>query len=155
MKRKLIASIYKRRNRIPLGRRTEGLERELICADCRAVFPEYLGRCPMCGSTEWTGLVEVNPYTTMPMKNFLKICGHFMWIAGTIAFLSMFWQTTSPDRESNLLFVYGGIILLVGGVLCSAGFFGLSELMGRVLRIQRRLHAFHEGFRRDSKSSKR
>ena len=49
-------------------------ERELQCSRCKAIFPDYLARCPECGSEEWIGLVEVNPYTRMPMETFLKAC---------------------------------------------------------------------------------
>ena len=37
------------------------VERELQCSRCKAIFPDYLARCPECGSEEWIGLVEVNP----------------------------------------------------------------------------------------------
>ena len=47
------------------------VERELQCSRCKAIFPDYLARCPECGSEEWIGLVEVNPYTRMPMETFL------------------------------------------------------------------------------------
>ncbi|MFQ9867871.1 MAG: translation initiation factor IF-2 [Bilophila wadsworthia] len=60
------------------------VERELQCSRCKAIFPDYLARCPECGSEEWIGLVEVNPYTRMPMETFLKACGHLLgwWTIG-------------------------------------------------------------------------
>ncbi len=29
------------------------VERELQCSRCKAIFPDYLARCPECGSDEW------------------------------------------------------------------------------------------------------
>ena len=37
------------------------VQQELQSAHCKTIFPDYLGRCPECGSDEWTALVEVNP----------------------------------------------------------------------------------------------
>lgn len=151
MKRASLVSIFKRRTRVPLSRKAETLERELICADCRAVFPESLGRCPVCHSTEWRGLVEVNPYTHRPMKNLLRMYGHALWIAGTAGFLAMLWQTTSTDVETNDLYILGALVLLISGVLCSAAFFALSELISRVLRIQRRLYSIPKPMKHSAK----
>ena len=102
------------------------VERELQCSRCKAIFPDYLARCPECGSEEWIGLVEVNPYTRMPMETFLKACGHLLWLVGTIGFLVLLWQTDSPDAETNKLFIYGAFLLLFCSVLFSAAYFGMS-----------------------------
>ena len=104
------------------------VERELQCSRCKAIFPDYLARCPECGSEEWIGLVEVNPYTRMPMETFLKACGHLLWLVGTIGFLVLLWQTDSPDAETNKLFIYGAFLLLFCSVLFSAAYFGMSLL---------------------------
>ena len=74
-------------------------------------------------------LVEVNPYTRMPMETFLKACGHLLWLVGTIGFLVLLWQTDSPDAETNKLFIYGAFLLLFCSVLFSAAYFGMSEIM--------------------------
>ena len=129
------------------------VERELQCSRCKAIFPDYLARCPECGSEEWIGLVEVNPYTRMPMETFLKACGHLLWLVGTIGFLVLLWQTDSPDAETNKLFIYGAFLLLFCSVLFSAAYFGMSEIMRRILRMQRRLRAFHENYRDDQTGS--
>ena len=129
------------------------VERELQCSRCKAIFPDYLARCPECGSEEWIGLVEVNPYTRMPMETFLKACGHLLWLVGTIGFLVLLWQTDSPDAETNKLFIYGAFLLLFCSVLFSAAYFGMSEIMRRILRMQRRLRAFHENYRDDQPGS--
>ena len=120
--------------------------KELRCERCGAKFPDYLARCPECGSTEWEELTEVNPYTRMPMEAFLKGCGHVFWLFGTVGFLIMLWQT-GTDSPSDRLFFYGAILFLASGMLFSAAFFALSELLRRILRIQRRLRAFHDTYR--------
>ncbi len=125
------------------------IERELQCSRCKATFPDYLARCPECGSEEWIGLVEVNPYTRMPMETFLKACGHLLWLVGTVGFLVLLWQTDSSDAETNKLFAYAAVLLLFCSVLFSAAYFGMSEIMRRILRMQRRLRAFHENYRDD------
>ena len=125
------------------------VERELQCSRCKAIFPDYLARCPECGSDEWIGLAEVNPYTRMPMETFLKACGHLLWLVGTIGFLVLLWQTDSTNDETNRLFAYGAVLLLFCSVLFSAAYFGMSEIMRRILRMQRRLRAFHENYRDD------
>jgi len=126
---------------------TEYLSKDVKCAECRLIFPDYMGCCPKCGSEERTSLVEVNPYSRMPMASFLKACGHIFWLVGVIAFLMLIWQTNNSDKETSLMFLYVGLIVLVCGVIMSAAYFALSELIRRVLRIQRRLQAFHETYR--------
>ena len=36
------------------------VQQELQCAHCKTLFPDYLARCPECGSDEWTALTEIN-----------------------------------------------------------------------------------------------
>ena len=123
---------FRRKRLISLGSSSSSsvevkVERELQCSRCKAIFPDYLARCPECGSEEWIGLVEVNPYTRMPMETFLKACGHLLWLVGTTGFLVLLWQTDSPDAETNKLFIYGAFLLLFCSVLFSAAYFGMSE----------------------------
>lgn len=122
-------------------------EPQLVCAKCKTVFPEYLARCPECGSTEWTGLSEVNPYNHLPMEQFLKLCGHFFWFLPTLGALFLLWQTDTENFLLNEMYVLGAIALCTSGVLISVAYFGMSELTRRVERIQRRLRAFHENYR--------
>lgn len=68
------------------------------------------------------------------METFLKACGHLLWLVGTIGFLVLLWQTDSPDAETNKLFIYGAFLLLFCSVLFSAAYFGMSEIMRRILR---------------------
>lgn len=133
------------RNQSALG--AESFARDVKCAKCRLIFPDYMGCCPKCGSEERASFVEVNPYSRMPMASFLKACGHIFWLVGVIAFLMLIWQTNDIDKEKGLMFFYIGLLVLVSGVIMSAAYFALSELIRRVLRIQRRLQAFHEAYR--------
>ena len=122
------------------------VQQELQCAHCKTVFPDYLGRCPECGSDEWTALVEVNPYARVPMESLIKGCAHLLWVLGILGFFILVWQMDSPDDATNRLYLYAAIATLLVCILISTAFFSLSELMRRVLRIQRRLKVFHEHY---------
>ncbi|MBR3881015.1 MAG: translation initiation factor IF-2 [Mailhella sp.] len=124
----------------------EDVRHELQCAHCKTVFPDYLARCPECGSEEWTALVEVNPYGRIPMESIVKGCGHLLWMIGLFGFFILVWQMDTPDAETNRLYLYSGIACLTVGIILSTAFSGLSEMMRRTLRIQRRLKAFHEHY---------
>ena len=122
------------------------VQQELQCAHCKTIFPDFLGRCPECGSDEWTALVEVNPYARVPMESLIKGCAHLIWMLGILGFFILVWQMDSPDSEVNRLYLYAGIATLVVCILISTAFFSLSELMRRILRIQRRFKFFHEHY---------
>lgn len=126
-----------------------GLSKEpvLVCSKCKHVFPEFLARCPECGSRDWQGISEVNPYNYLPMEQFLKICGHCLWLFATIASIFLLWQTDTTDKLMNEIYVLSAIMLAFGGVLTSVAYFGMSEITRRVERIQKRLRAFHENYR--------
>lgn len=133
---------HKRRNSLGLSK-----EPVLVCSKCKHVFPEFLARCPECGSRDWQGISEVNPYNYLPMEQFLKICGHCLWLFATIASIFLLWQTDTTDRLMNEIYVLSAIMLAFGGVLTSVAYFGMSEITRRVERIQKRLRAFHENYR--------
>ena len=122
------------------------IQQELQCAHCKTIFPDYLARCPECGSEEWTALVEVNPYSRIPMESIVKGCGHMLWMLGLFGFFIFVWQMDTPDPEQNRLYLYAGICSLVVGIIASTAFSSLSELMRRTLRIQRRLKVFHDHY---------
>ena len=122
------------------------VQQELQCAHCKTVFPDFLGRCPECGSDEWTALVEVNPYARVPMESLIKGCAHMLWMLGILGFFILVWQMDSPDDAVNRLYLYAAIARLLVCILISTAFFSLSELMRRILRIQRRLKVFHEHY---------
>lgn len=127
---------------------TEHMARDVQCLQCKATFPDYMRYCPECGSEERTGITEVNPYAHMPMDSFLQGCGHVFWLTGVVAFLMLIWQTNDMDKATGLLIFYGAICVLVSGVILSVAYFALSELLRRIIRIQRRLRTFHETYRR-------
>lgn len=124
-----------------------GKEPVLVCSKCKTVFPEFLARCPECGSRDWQGLSEINPYNHAPLEQFLKLCGHILWFGGCIACIFLLWQTTSEDKAYNELLILSAILVAAFGIFASVGYFGLSEITRRVERIQRRLRAFHENYR--------
>ena len=114
---------FRRKRLISLGSSSSSsvevkVERELQCSRCKAIFPDYLARCPECGSEEWIGLVEVNPYTRMPMETFLKACGHLLWLVGTTGFLVLlasFHTAFSGDGYIAVAKVDGDLIFLKSG----------------------------------------
>ena len=114
------------------------VQQELQCAHCKTLFPDYLARCPECGSDEWTALTEINPYSRIPMESIVKGCGHLLCI--------LVWQMDDPEPAVNRLYLYSGIAFLAVGIILSTAFSSLSELMRRTLRIQRRLKVFHEHY---------
>ena len=119
---------------------------ELQCAHCKTIFPDYLARCPECGSDEWTALVEVNPYARTPMESILKGCAHLLWMLGILGFFILAWRMDTENAETDRLYLFAAFATLAIGILLSTAFFGLSEIMRRVLRMQRRLKAFHEHY---------
>lgn len=129
-------------------------ESQLVCSKCKTVFPDYLARCPECGSTEWAGLSEVNPYNHLPMEQFLKLCGHFFWLFPTLGAIFLLWQTDTDNTALNEIYVLSAFVLCASGILISVAYFGMSELTRRVERIQRRLRAFHENYRIRSRQSR-
>ncbi len=148
MKKRRTGILAKRSLRPPREKKTENtdIQQELQCAHCKTIFPDYLARCPECGSDEWTALIEVNPYARMPMEILIKGCGHLLWMIGILGFFILAWQMCDPDPVVNRLYLYGAIGFLVVCVLVSTAFFSLSEIMRRVLRMQRRLKVFHEHY---------
>lgn len=122
------------------------ITQELQCAHCRTIFPDYLARCPECGSDEWTALVEVNPYARIPMESILKGCAHLLWMLGILAFFLLAWQMDTNNPAIDRLYLFAAFGCLTISILLSTAFFGLSEIMRRVLRMQRRLKAFHEHY---------
>lgn len=119
-----------------------------ICTRCRTVFSDFHTRCPECGCHEWDFFQEENPYARMPLERFIQLCGHAFWLVGTILFLGLLWQTGSNDFEQNRFYIYTAIFALTAGVLISALYFALSEIIYRIMRIQRRLRAFHDHYRK-------
>ncbi len=155
-KRRTIASAkkhHKARKREEIAEVLEGKSSKLLCSNCKFVFSNYLTRCPECGSEEWIGYTEVNPYSRMPLENIIKSCGHALWIFGTLCALYFLWQTDNTNEEANMLSIYLAIVSIVMGLLLSVMYFSLGEIIQRLLRVQRRLKAFHETHIDSSNSS--
>ncbi len=148
MKKKIL---FVRRKK-PIRETLEPVRKRLQCSNCSYVFSDYLTSCPECGSEDWIGYTEVNPYTRMPLESFLKACGHVVWILGTFVCLYFLWQTNSSDEALNVQSILLAIVSLGLGILLSALYFGLSEAIQRILRVQRRLKAFHETHRHGQQS---
>ncbi len=127
-------------------RRIKKHDREpvLVCSKCKTVFPEFLARCPECGSRDWQGLSEVNPFNHLPLEHFLQICGHILWLGGCIAAIFLLWQTATEDSTYNDLLILSAVLVAGLGIFTSVAYFGLSEIARRVERIQKRLRSFHE-----------
>lgn len=128
----------------------DGVQRDVQqfqCSRCRAVFPDFLSRCPECGHNDFSLYEEENPYTRMPLDRFIQLCGHGIWIGGTILFIALLWQTNSNNYDENAFYIYMSIISLVGSVFISALYFALSEIISRTVRLQRRLRVFHDHYR--------
>ncbi len=122
-------------------------DKMLVCSRCKTVFPEYLARCSGCGSKDWQGISEVNPYNYLPMEQFLKICGHGLWLFATLGAIYMLWQTDTSDNAMNEIYVISAVLLAFLGIMTSVAYFGLSEITRRIERMQRRLRVFHENYR--------
>lgn len=120
---------------------------QCICERCRTVFSDFHSRCPECGSHNWELYSEENPYTRMPLERFIQLCGHSFWLIGTVLFITLLWQTDSNDYEHNLFYIYMAILSIASGVLISALYFALSEIITRTMRMQWRLRAFHDHYR--------
>ncbi len=140
------------RHRLRSLRPLEEQPRILQCARCKALFADYLARCPECGSEDWSGLSEVNPYARLPLESILRLCGHLLWLVSVAAFLACLWQTGEGESVADWMAL--ALLALASGMLGSVAFFGMSEILRRLLRVQRRLKAFHEHYRELSPGSK-
>ncbi len=119
-----------------------GLNHNSQCSRCKTIFGNDFTKCPECGSSERVGYTELNPYTRLPLENFLQACGHLFWLGGTFLFLYCLWEIGETELPSEF-FVILAFAALGIGILMSALYFALSEVITRLLRVQRRLRAFH------------
>ena len=86
----------------------DDVQQELQCAHCKTIFPDYLARCPECGSEEWTALVEVNPYSRIPMESIVKGCGHMLWMLGLFGFFLGFNLATYVTAIPTAIYFFAG-----------------------------------------------
>ncbi len=135
----------KRKVRVRKNNEEDLLNLRVQCARCKTIFGSDFTKCPECGSDESTGYAEVNPYTHLPLESFLQACGHLFWLGGTFLFLFCLWEIGETDLPSEIFIILAFGALGVG-ILMSALYFALSEVINRLLRLQRRLRAFHRTY---------
>lgn len=118
----------------------------LQCEWCGTVFEDDLERCPACNSKYAVGYEMENPVSRLPMEDILRVTGHLVWILGLIGGLTFFWNTDQPSERINYLLFLAGIIFICMSIVLSILFFGMGEILKRIIRIQRRVRAFSEGY---------
>lgn len=118
----------------------------LQCEWCGTVFEEELDRCPACKSKFIVGYEMENPVSRLPMEHILRVTGHSVWLIGLVVGIVLFWNTDQPTERVNYLLLFGGIISIASGMVLSILFFGLGEVLSRIVRIQRRVRAFSTGY---------
>ncbi|SKA73772.1 hypothetical protein [Desulfobaculum bizertense] len=114
----------------------------LQCEVCGETFSKSYGQCPKCGSEDFVGYKMLNPVARIPMEQVLIVVAHLSWILGTIACIAMLWSTGGEDQTFDLLMMFGGVATLIFSFILSVALFALGEILGRTIRIQRRVKAF-------------
>ncbi len=118
----------------------------LQCEWCGNVFEDSLTHCPACNSKYAVGYEMENPVSRLPMEGILRVTGHLVWLIGLVGGLAFLWNTDQPDDRLNGFLLLAGILFIGLGVVLSILFFGLGEVLKRIIRIQRRVRAFSEGY---------
>lgn len=118
----------------------------LQCEWCGTVFDDSLEHCPACNSKYAVGYEMENPVSRLPMEDILRVTGHVVWLIGLIGGLTLFWNTDQADERLNYLLFLAGILFMILSVVLSILFFGMGEILKRLIRIQRRVRAFSEGY---------
>ncbi|WP_461211333.1 hypothetical protein [Desulfocurvus sp. DL9XJH121] len=118
----------------------------LQCEKCGEVFSDSYEQCPKCGSRRFEGYTVVNPIARLPMESILRLCGHLLWIAGTVACILFLWNTNTPDTTRNWWFAVAGFGVLGLSVIMAIALFALGEMLKRIIRIQRRLRAIMDEY---------
>ncbi len=118
----------------------------LQCEMCGAVFPDSLERCPNCESSRLVGYEMENPFSRLPMESILRVTGHIIWLIGLVGCLIFLWNTDKEDETLNMLLALGGFIFLCISLVFSITLFGMGEILRRLIRVQRRVRAFSEGY---------
>jgi len=118
----------------------------LQCEWCGTVFEDDLEHCPACNSKYAVGYEMENPVSRLPMEDILRVTGHVVWILGLVGGLTFFWNTDQPSERINYLLFLAGVIFICMSIVLSILFFGMGEILKRIIRIQRRVRAFSEGY---------
>ncbi|NJB67277.1 hypothetical protein GGQ74_000917 [Desulfobaculum xiamenense] len=118
----------------------------LQCEVCGETFSRSYDQCPKCGSEDFTGYRMVNPIARLPMELILTVAAHLTWLLGSAGCIAFLWNTDTPDPHTNLLLAFAGFGFLLLSLILSIALFGIAELLGRTIRIQRRVKAFVEDY---------
>lgn len=113
------------------------------CDECLTPYAEGDRLCPGCGK-KLPGYAVENPYSVLPMEHILRVVGHLVWIIGIAGFMVLLWNTDQKSEGLNWLIAAGGVVFLVISIIISIVLFCMSEILRRVIRIQRRVRAFME-----------
>lgn len=122
------------------------IKKMLQCEVCGETFSKSYDQCPKCGSEDFVGYKMINPISRLPMELILIVVAHATWFLGTIGCIVLLWQTNGPDMKTNLLLTVSGFGFLLFSLIMSIALFGIAELLGRTIRIQRRVKAFVKGY---------
>jgi hypothetical protein len=87
-----------------------------------------------------------NPISQLAMEHILRVAGHLTWLIGAIGCIAFLWNTNQQDATLNWLIALGGFLFLAVSLIFSVTLFGLSEILRRVIRIQRKVRAFVNDF---------
>ncbi len=118
----------------------------LQCEMCGAVFHDSLDRCPNCASSRLVGYEMDNPFSRLPMESILRVTGHIIWLIGLVGCLIFLWNTNREDETLNMILALGGFMFLCISLVFSITLFGMGEILRRLIRVQRRVRAFSEGY---------
>ncbi len=118
----------------------------LQCEICGTVFEDTMDKCPHCKSAHVVGYEMDNPVSRLPMEDILRVTGHIIWIIGIIGCLVLLWNTDKDNETLNMFFAIGGFLFLCGCLVFSVTLFGMGEILKRLIRVQRRVRAFSEGY---------
>lgn len=117
------------------------------CDECFTPYTEEDKICPGCGK-RLPGYDMENPISRLPMEQILRVAGHLLWIIGVTGCLVALWYTNQKDETLNWLIAAGGFVFLIGSIIISITLFGMSEMLRRIIRIQRRVRAFVEDYKK-------
>jgi len=121
------------------------------CDECLTPYSDDDKICPGCGKN-LPGYAMENPYAWVPMEQILRVVGHLVWIIGVVGCLTLLWNTDQPSDNLNWLIAAGAFVFLISSVIISITLFCLSEILRRVIRIQRRVRAFVEEYKQQDNS---
>lgn len=121
------------------------------CIECQTPYSDDDKICPGCGK-HLPGYDIENPYSWVPMEHILRVVGHLVWIIGVAGCLTLLWNTDQVSDSTNWLIAAGAVVFLIASLIISIALFCLSEILRRVIRIQRKVRAFVEEYKQSDSS---